>query len=277
MATSDRQSLDVADPTSAFRLDGRSAVVTGGASGIGRAISETLAAAGACVMIGDVNTAGAEETVGRITDAGGEAIFRRADVTRPEDVDGLVSGAVSAFGQLDIQCNIAGVPSVQKELVDVTGEQVDREMALTLKAVLYGCQAAARQMLPAGRGSIVNISSTAIDKPGPNYGLYHLGKLAVAGLTRVLASELGPKGIRVNAIAPGTTITNFTSRYFSNEDGTIDEARREEWIATMEQLVPLRMVGSAEDQALLTLYLVSDAARFVTGQTIRANGGWSMT
>src|SRR5207249_9874547 len=124
----------------------------------------------------------------------------------------------------------------------------DGEMARTLKAVLFGCQAAAPHMTRGG--AIVNISSTAIDKPAPNCGLYHLGKLAVAGLTRTLAMELGPDGVRVNAIAPGTTITNFTSRYFSNEDGTINEAKRSEWISSMEALVPLRMVGSADDQAL---------------------------
>jgi len=264
------------EPLAAFRLDGRSAVVTGAGSGIGRAIAETLAGAGASVTVADINESSGAETVEHISKAGGRAIFHRTDVTVREEHDYLVATAVDAFGGVDIQCNIAGIPSVQKELLDITGEQVDGEMNRTFKAVLYGCQAAAPIMIASGRGAIVNISSTAIDRPAPNFGLYHLGKVAVAGLTRTLAMELGPRGVRVNAIAPGTTITNFTSRYFTDGDGTVNEEKRAEFIRAMEDMVPLRMVGSAEDQALLALYLVSDASRFVTGQVVRANGGWTM-
>jgi 3-oxoacyl-[acyl-carrier protein] reductase len=264
------------DPLAAFRLDGRSAVVTGGGSGIGRAVAETLAAAGASVTIGDINIDTGAETADHITGNGGQAVFHHTDVTDRDAVEGLVGAAVSAFGRLDIQCNIAGIPSVRADLLDITGGQVDDEMDRTFKAVLYGCQAAAPRMIAAGGGAIVNISSTAIDKPAATFGLYHLGKLAVAGLTRTLALELGPNGVRVNAIAPGTTITNFTTRHFSDDAGSIDDAKRTEWIDAMAELVPLRMVGSAEDQAMLTLYLASDAARFVTGQVVRANGGWSM-
>src|SRR4051812_39148982 len=150
--------MEAVDPFAPFRLDGRSAVVTGGGSGIGRAIAETLAAAGAGVTVGDLNEATGEETVDRILKHGGRAIFRRTDVTVRDDHDGLAAAAVGAFGRLDIQCNIAGVPSVQKELLEITGEQVDGEMERTLKAVLFGCQAAAPHMIAANRGAIVNIS-----------------------------------------------------------------------------------------------------------------------
>jgi 3-oxoacyl-[acyl-carrier protein] reductase len=100
--------------------------------------------------------------------------------------------------------------------------------------------------------------------------------LAVAGLTRTLALELGRHGVRVNAIAPGATLTNFSARNFTGEDGSVDEARKAAWIGAMSERSPLKMIGTPEDQAFLVLYLVSDAARFVTGQLIRANGGWSM-
>ena len=113
--------MDAVDPFSAFRLDGRSAVVTGGGSGIGRAIAQTLAAAGAAVTVGDINEATGEETVERIAKDGGRAIFHRTDVTVREELDGLAAAAVGTFGGLHIQCNIAGIPSVQKELLDQYG------------------------------------------------------------------------------------------------------------------------------------------------------------
>ena len=98
----------------------------------------------------------------------------------------------------------------------------------------------------------------------------------MAALTRVLANELGPRGVRVNAIAPGVTLTNFSTRHFSDANGVVDEQRRTQWIDQMSGLAPLRTVGEAQDQAWLVLYLLSDAARFVTGQVVRANGGWTM-
>jgi 3-oxoacyl-[acyl-carrier protein] reductase len=260
----------------AFRVDGRVAVVTGAGSGIGQAVARTLAGAGAAVLVADVNGAAGQSTVDDIAAAGGRALFARTDVSRPSDVEDAVARAEAELGGFDIMCNIAGVPSPVRPMSEVTEAELDRELSLTLKAVLYGCQAAARRMTRDGRGAIVNISSTVVDVPAAGYGLYHLGKLAVAGLTRTLALELGPHGVRVNAIAPGATLTNFSARNFTAADGTVDTDRRDAWIAGMAGRSPLNMVGDPEDQALLVLYLVSDAARFVTGQVVRANGGWSM-
>lgn len=261
---------------SMFRLDGRVAVVTGGGSGIGRAVAQTLARAGAAVVVGDINATSGAATVADIEAAGGRAVFRRTDVTVRTDVSALVSTATETFGGLDIMCNIAGVPSPVRPMLEVTDSDLDRELSISYKSVLYGCQAAGEVMRRNGRGAIVNISSTAADLPGAGYGLYHLGKVAVVCLTRTLALELGPAGVRVNAIAPGATLTGFSTRHFTGPDGAVDEERRRQWLADMAARSPLGLVGTPEDQALLVLYLVSDAARFVTGQTVRANGGWSM-
>ncbi len=259
----------------AFRLDGRTAVVTGGGSGMGRAISLTLAVAGANVVIGDINEDAGAETVEMIHGCDGRAAFVRADVCAPNDLQRLTQAAVDNFGALQMMCNLGGGPTDTIELLDVTAQQLDRAIDGHVKSVLYGCQACVPHMQRSGGGAILNMASTAVDMPAATSGLYHVVKTGVVALTRVLAAELGPSAIRVNAIGPGVTLTNFSRRHFSDADGVIDETRREGWIQQMSDLVPLRTVGSAQDQAWLALYLLSDTSRFVTGQLIRANGGWS--
>lgn len=263
-------------PAEAWQLDGRVAIVTGAGSGIGRAVAETLAALGASVMASDIDAGLATATAAAIIGAGGSATAVTADVRRRADSDRTVELAMQTHGRVDILCNIAGVPPRTAELADVSDEEIDAELAVSLKGVLHGCQAVIPAMRAAGRGAIVNMSSTSIDIPAPTSGLYHLGKTAVAALTRVLANELGPAGIRVNAVAPGVTLTPFSTRHFTGPDGEIDEDRRRSWLATMAAKSPLGLVGQPLDQALLVAHLVSDASRFVTGQIIRANGGWSM-
>lgn len=257
---------------SAFDMSGRVAVVTGGASGIGRSTAEVLGGVGASVVVGDLNEDGADETVSRIVDAGGKAVAHRTDVTRRSDVDALVDRAVEEFGRLDAMCNVAGIAH-EGPVADITEEQFDRLFAINTKGVLWGCQAAMRVMTPQGSGAIVNVSSTSIDTPAPGYGLYAMTKAAVAQLTMSLAWEAGRHGIRVNTIAPGMTVTPFTARHAYREDGTVDESKLEEFVDRMKRLSPLGLVGEAIDQALLTLFLVSDAGRFCHAQVWRANGG----
>jgi 3-oxoacyl-[acyl-carrier protein] reductase len=260
---------------SAFELTGRAAVVTGGASGIGRATAEILAGAGANVLVADVNEQGAGETVQSITDAGGTALAQRTDVSQKAEVEALVDRAIEEFGRLDAMCNVAGIAS-DGLVADTSEEELDRAIAINLKGVFFGCQAAVRVMQPQGSGSIVNVSSTVIDAPAPTYGVYAMTKAAVAMLTKTLALEAGRYGIRVNTIAPGFTVTAFTSRHLYGEDGSIDQERYDAFVKQMQKLSPIRRVGEPEDQAYLILYLVSDAAKFCTGQTWRANGGQAM-
>jgi 3-oxoacyl-[acyl-carrier protein] reductase len=190
------------------------------------------------------------------------------------DQEALVAAAVERFGALDVMANVAGVPS-DGPLAEVKEAEVDRLLAIHVKGTLFGCQAAVRAM--AGRGgSIVNVASGAIDLPTPNYGLYALTKAAIAMLSQTLATEVGRDGIRVNVIAPGATLTNFTQRHLRGPGGEIAPERLEGFLDAMRTRSPIGRVGEPIDQAWLVLYLASDASRFCTGQVWRANGGQTM-
>jgi 3-oxoacyl-[acyl-carrier protein] reductase len=259
----------------AYRLDDRVAVVTGAASGIGAATCEVLATAGAAVVCGDVNAEGLDATVKRVADVGGRAVAVVTDVTVRTDVERLVDTAVSELGRIDAMCNIAGAmfPGLIEDLDD---ETIDRGIDLNLKGVLYGTQYAVRAMKPFGRGSIVNVSSAAIDKPYVGIGVYAFTKAAVAMLTMTTALEVGEHGIRVNAIAPGATITPFTTWRLHRPDGTLDQEAFDVFVEQSKEQSPLHTLGEPVDQALLIHYLVSDAARFATGNIFRVNGGQTM-
>jgi 3-oxoacyl-[acyl-carrier protein] reductase len=207
-----------------FDLDGRVAVVTGGASGIGEATSIVLADAGAAIVVADIDETGATRTAQRILDSGGRAVAQRTDTTRRSDLDAAVARAVAEFGGLDIMCNVAGVPS-DGHIEDVTESELDRVVAINMKGVVFGCQAALRAMKTRGSGVIVNVSSTGIDVPVPGNGVYAMTKAAVAMLSMVLAAEAGPHGIRVNAIAPGATITNFSQRHLYDDEGNVSQEK----------------------------------------------------
>jgi 3-oxoacyl-[acyl-carrier protein] reductase len=260
------------DVSRVFRLGGRVAVVTGAASGIGRAAAEVLAAAGARVVVGDLDARGAEDAAAAIRADGGEALAQAVDVASRAQVEALVGRATAEWGRLDVMCNVAGVPS-DGLLGELAEAEFDRVVGVNVKGTLFGCQAAVRAMTPRGAGSIINVASGAIDRAVPGYGLYALTKAAVTQLTQTLATEVGPAGIRVNVLAPGVTITKFSERHLRRPDGTLDPARYDAFLASMKGMSPLGLVGDALDQAWLILYLASDASRYCTGQIWRANGG----
>src|SRR5262249_50643919 len=261
--------------TDAFDLSGPVAVLTGAASGIGRATAHVLAGAGATVVLGDVDEKGAQATADAIASRGGTALALRTDVTKRADIDALVDRAAGEYGHVDIMGNIAGVPHNQM-VADVTDEEFERILAINLKSVFYGCQAALRVMTPQKSGNIINISSGAIDTPAPTLACYGMTKAAVAMLTKTVAMEAGPAGIRVNALAPGVILTNFSRQHFVDADGTVNEERLQQYKRNFGAMSPLGRIGTPEDIAWSILYLVSDAAAFVTGQIVRPNGGVSM-
>ena len=261
------------DVREAFDLSGKAAFVTGGASGIGEATALTLAANGASVMVADINTDGAQQTVDRITEAGGTAAPIEVDITDRSQVYGAVQQCVDTYGRIDVMANVAGVAHEAK-VVDFTEEDVDRILAINLKGTLWGCQAAVEKMVELGNGgSIINTASASMDIGAPRYGLYAMTKAAVAQLTMTLVWEVGKHGIRVNTIAPGATVTPFTARHAYNEDGSLNQEAYDEFVNRMRNISPIKQVGEAQDQAWLIAYLASDAGRFSTGQVWRANGG----
>jgi 3-oxoacyl-[acyl-carrier protein] reductase len=263
------------DGTGPFDLSGRVALVTGAASGIGRASAVTLAAAGAVVVCADLDVTGAQATAAQIEQEGGRARAQRLDVTDPGALDDLVGSTASDLGRLDVMANVAGI-IVQAPVLELADDVLERVLAVNLLGVFRGCRAAGRVMVAQGGGAIVNMASAAVDTPSPGLAAYGMAKAAVVQLTRVLAAELGPNGVRVNAVAPGFVETAMTARRFTAADGTVDESHRKGVLDAVARSTPLRTVGRPEDIAYAVLYLASDASRFVTGQIVRPNGGVAM-
>jgi 3-oxoacyl-[acyl-carrier protein] reductase len=263
------------EPLQGYDLAGRVAVITGAGSGIGKATALTLAAVGVTVVGGDIDEAAAELTKDEIAQGGGQARAVPTDVTSRADVDALVESALAEFGRVDIMGNVAGVPH-NKMIADTTDDEFERILAINLKSVFYGVQAAFRVMVPQKSGNIINLSSGAIDTPAPTLACYGMTKAAVAMLTKTAAVEGGPHGIRVNAIAPGVIHTNFSRHNFVDDDGNIVPEKVEQYKKRFGAMAPIGRVGEAQDVANAILYLVSDGAGFMTGQILRPNGGVAM-
>jgi 3-oxoacyl-[acyl-carrier protein] reductase len=259
----------------AFSLEGRSAVVTGAGSGIGRETARTFAQAGAGLVIADVDAAGLEATADAVRALGAEVVVQRTDVAVRGEVDALAEAAVTRLGRLDVWANCAGILT-NSPVLEETEERLDRLLAVNLKGTYWGCAAAGRAMQARGAGSIVNISSGGADSAAPTNGSYALTKAAVNMLTRTCAKEFGAFGVRVNAIAPGWIETGMTAYRFKNAAGAFDNATRDAALEMLSKASPLGLTGVPRDIALAMLYLASDASRFVTGQVLRPNGGVAM-
>ncbi len=243
----------------------RTAIVTGGASGIGLGITERLARDGARVGIFDLDLEAAEAAAAKIRAEGGSALAVRVDVGDRAQIDRGVAEVREAFGPIGILVNNAGREGFQRFL-DITEETWENLLKINLTGTFHCCQAVLPDMIAAGWGRIVNISSSSTHGGQPFMTHYVASKSGVVGLTKSLALEFGPKGITVNTIPPGFIDTPMTRRNEAKGllGGTVDEHAGR---------TPVRRAGRPEDIAAATAFLVSDAAGYITGQIIGVNGG----
>lgn len=262
------------EPTPAsLSLAGRTAVVAGAASDIGAAIARVYAELGANVVLGDIDPDGLAAARDAI---GPDAVAQELDVTQRASVEALVALATERFGRLDVMANTAGV-IVDRPVLETSADELERVLDVNLKGVFFGCQAAGAAMAAQeGGGAIVNMASLAAFGAMPNLSAYAMSKAGVVSLTRVLATELGPSGVRVNAVAPGYVASGMTVRNARNADGSVDSERAEKLRAAVEGRTPLRQTGVPDDVAGAFAYLSGDVSRQVTGQVIHVNGGTHM-
>jgi NAD(P)-dependent dehydrogenase (short-subunit alcohol dehydrogenase family) len=247
-------------------LEGKRAIVTGAASGIGRATAMLFAAEGASVVLADIDAAGGEAAAAAIAEAGGRAVFVRCDVTRSDDCLRAVEAAVGSFGGLEIVFNNAGIVR-RADVVETTEEEWDRVMAVNVRSVFLMSKHAIPVMVEGGGGVIVNTGSGWGLKGGDRAVSYCASKAAVVNLTRAMAIDHGPQGIRVACICPGDTDTGMLR----------DEARQlgedETAFLASSTARPLARLGTADEIARAVLFLASDAAGWITGTTLVVDGG----
>jgi len=251
----------------AEEFKGKVALITGGASGIGRAAALSFARAGAKIVIGDMTVETGEETVGMIKQSGGEAVFLKADVSKAKEVENLINTAVENYGRLDCACNNAGIEGDTISLVDCSEENWDLILNINLKGIWLCLKYEIPQMLKQSAGAIVNISSAMGLVAHEHIAPYVASKHGVIGLTKAAALEYAGTGIRVNAVCPGNTQTPIIERVIQDHP-EIAEA--------LKANTPVGRFARPEEIANAVLWLCSDAASYVTGHAMVVDGGFTV-
>jgi NAD(P)-dependent dehydrogenase (short-subunit alcohol dehydrogenase family) len=243
-------------------------IVTGAGSGIGRATAKHFAYHGARVVVSDINLEKAKKVVEEITANFGESLPIKANVANYEDVQNLIQHTVSAYGQLDVMVNNAGIgPRQLLKTAQYTLEDWDSVIAVNQTGVFYCMKLALQQMLEQGFGNIVNVASLAGLKASLNNISYSASKFAVVGMTKSAALEYAKTGIRINAVCPGYTESALLDRLLS---------AKPEMDAMLKSIIPMKRYGDAQEIADAIVWLASDQTKFITGQTITLDGGTSL-
>ena len=262
-----------------FDLNGKTAIVTGGAAGIGKGIVERLSEAGAAVVIADIDPDLGQETVNELTEEGRHVAFIATDVSKVEDIEKAVDFAVKSFGSLDILVNNAGVFPFMPAL-NMTESAWDRVLDINLKGSFFFAQNAAKKMVEKGNGGkIINIASIDALHPTGNLVHYDSSKGGVVMMTKALAFELGRHGIQVNAVAPGGIQTPGAAQSANTmlQTSGLDPEKFAEMGKAFTARIPLGRQGEPDDIATVVLFLASDAARYITGETIVVDGGYLLS
>jgi NAD(P)-dependent dehydrogenase (short-subunit alcohol dehydrogenase family) len=254
------------------RLSGKVAVITGATSGIGMETARLFAREGACVAVSGRSE---DKGVALAAELGGRAFFRMADVTCEADIAALIDAAADRFGRVDCIFNNAGGPT-PGGIETITPDELDYGMRLLVGSVLFGIKHAARVMKPAGGGAIINNSSIAAHRPGQGNVVYSAAKAAVSHITRLAGAELGPAGIRVNAISPGAIATpifwggSAAARQLDEADNARKRAKLERNLA---RATPIPRAGRSADIAAAALFLASDEGSFINAHDLVIDGG----
>lgn len=248
-------------------FNGKSVLITGAAGGIGRAAALAFAKAGARLMLCDIDDAAGEQTASQVRALGGDALFRRVDLTLEADVAALVAATVAAYGGLDCAFNNAGIEIESGSITECDEAVFDRIAAVNIKGVWLCLKHELRQMRLHGSGAIVNTASVAGLNGAPRMSAYSASKHAVIGLTKSTAAEFASRHIRINAVCPGVIRTPMYQRWVDADPAAAER---------VAALHPARRIGEPEEVAAAVLWLCSPAASFVTGLAHTVDGGFTV-